>query len=228
MNDLFTDPLKYLCFSLGIVLVIGLLMNFLSNNFYTLHVFVRKFSFLDLGSPATPLELATYINGIYALPKALGERSLRSLKTYLALNFLFMPFWYGTIFLLCVQLSMKFTGSGHLFFLTLGWVQIIAWICDIIQSVFLLKKIHPKTVPSAQNIHSLMQKIGIIKWILSPGVLVICISIMIYLWLSGNYITSSLRFFIIIAIEIAFFLWLKKASTKDPEVVLDKYHDVVN
>ena len=220
--------LSYLCICLGVLLFLKLIVSVLTNNFYTLHVFVRKFSLLDLESPATPLELATYINGIYALPQELGKKSLRSLKSTLYLDFLVMPFLYGTIFLLCMQLSMKFQIVGRIFFQMLGWLQILAWIFDIIGNVYLLKKIHPKTIPSAKNLHSMMQKNTLSKYIIYLGTVVICISIMIYFWLTGNYSYISLHYFIIIILEIIAFLILKKATAKDPKIILDKYSGVVN
>ena len=230
MNNLFSIdiPLTYLCVSLGILLLLKLILNFLSNNLYTLHVFVRKFSLLDLESPATPLELATYINGIYALPQDLGKKSLQSLKSTLYLEFLVMPFLYGTIFLLCMQLSIKFHITGRIFFQILGWLQIVAWILDIIENVYLLKKLHPKTTPSGKNLHSMMQKNMLSKYIIYLGTVVICISIMIYFWLTGNYSYISLHYFLVILLEIIAFLILKKITARDPKFILDKYSSVVN
>lgn len=221
-------PLQYLCIVLAIGLLLSIVINILNNHLFTLHVFVRKFSLFDLQSPATPLELATYINGIYILPAELKKSSLRSLKAILFLDFLMMPFLYGSIFLLCMQLSGKFTGAGHPFFAILAWLQIVPWLCNVIQNIFLLKKIHPKTEPSTSSVFALMQIFGLSKWILSLGVLVICISILVYLWLEGNYRTNSLYFFIIILAEILLFLFLKKTTARNPEVILDRYHDVVN
>ena len=68
------------CIIFGMVLLTSFIMNLLSKNLYTLHVFVRKFSILDLQFPATALELATYIRGIFLLPKELSSKSLRALK----------------------------------------------------------------------------------------------------------------------------------------------------
>ncbi len=77
----------YFCISFGAMLLVSLIMNLQKNHFFTLHVFVRKFTLLDLQSPATPLELAVYIKGIFALPKQLRDSSLRALKSNLFLDF---------------------------------------------------------------------------------------------------------------------------------------------
>jgi len=183
---------------------------------------------LDLVSPATALELATYINGIYALPKQLGEKSIRSLKTNLYLDFLLMPLLYGTIFLLCMQISMKLPSFGHVLFASLAWAQIIPWICDIIENIYLLKKIHPQTIPSTPSVHAKYQLNGILKWSFSLGAVVCSISLLIYFWLTGEYLYASLYFFLIIILEIVVFFVLKKVTTKDPKIILDQYKDIGN
>jgi hypothetical protein len=230
MKDIYYIDLSlgYLCVCFGILLFLKLITSILDNNFYTLHVFVRKFSLIDLESPATPLELATYINGIYALPEELGERSLKSLKFSLYFEFIVMLFLYGTIFLLCMQLSMKFHITGRIFFQMLGWLQILEWILDIVEHVYLLKKIHPKTIPSSRNVHSMMQISTVCKYVIYLGTVVICLSIMVYFWLTGNYAYISLHYFTIIALEIIAFIILKKITAKDPKIILDKYSNVVN
>ena len=79
---------EYFCITFGAMLLIYFIMSLLSKNFYTLHVYVRKFSMIDLESPASSLELATFLKGIFKLPVDLAQNSLRSLKGHLFLNFI--------------------------------------------------------------------------------------------------------------------------------------------
>jgi hypothetical protein len=218
----------YLCISFGAMLLVSLIMNLQKNHFFTLHVFVRKFGLLDLQSPATPLELAVYINGIFALPKKLRDSSLRALKGNLFLDFLLMPLAYVSIFLLCMQISMKLTSAGHILFAILAWAQIIPWACDIIENIYLLKKIHPDAKPSKSFVHFCFQINEVLKWTFSLGAVVLCISTLAYFWLSGRYFYDSLHFILIILAEIVLFFIFKKLTTKNPKIILDQYRDVVN
>jgi hypothetical protein len=220
--------LNYVCIFLAGTLLASLLMSWLYNNFFTLHVFVRKFSLIDIKSPATPLELATYINGIFLLPKHLQQKSLRSLKGSLCVDFIVMILLYGTIFLLCMHIAEKLTSSGRLLFEVLAWLQLVALICGITGNIYLLQKIHPETKPSPDSVHFLLQIIENLKWAVSLLAVVCSISLMAYFWFTGNYLYSSLHFFIIIIVEIIVFFILKKFLTKNPKVILDQYRDVVN
>lgn len=224
----FDVNLNYVCLFLAGALLVSVLMNRLSNNYFTLHVFVRKFSLIDIKSPATPLELATYINGIFLLPKHLQQKSLRALKSTLYIDFAVMLLFYSTIFLLCMLISEKLLTSGRFLFQFLAWAQVIALICGFTGNVFLLKKIRPQTKPSSDSAHFLLQVMENSKWVISLGAVVCCISVMAYFWFSGNYLYSSLHFVIIILIEIIAFFILKKVVTKNPKRILEEYSDVVN
>lgn len=218
----------YFCIAFGAMLLVAFIMHLQSNHFFTLHVFVRKFSLIDIESPSTPLELATYINGIYALPEKLRAKSLRALKGNLLLDFLFMPLAYGTIFLLCMQISMKLTSVGHILFALIAWAQVIPWICDIIENIYLLNKIHAETKPSTPSVHKRVQVIEILKWSISLGAVVFSLSTLVYFWLAGVYFYESIHFLIIIIVEIILFFLLKKITSKDPKMILDQYRSVVN
>lgn len=220
--------LNYLWIFLAGALLASLVMSRLHNNYFTLHVFVRKFSLIDLKSPATPLELSTYINGIFLLPKHLQQKSLQSLKGSLYIDFILMPLLYGTIFLLSMLLSQKLSSRGQLLFEVLAWAQIIAFICGIISNIYLLQKIHPQTKPSSNSVHFLLQIIENSKWAVSLSAVVCSISIIVYFWFTGNYLYSSIHFILIIIAEIILFFIVKKIMSKNPKTVLEQYRDIVN
>ena len=230
MNSIFyiDVDLVYFCIVFGAMLVIALIMNWQSKYFYTLHVFVRKFSMIDLQSPASPLELATYIKGIFLLPPELARKSLRNLKANLHLDFIFMPLAYGSIFLFCMQISMKLTWAGHSIFALLAWLQIIPWICDIAENIYLLKKLRPNVQPSTPAIHRRYQVIEICKWGISLSAIVCCISITGYFWLTGQYQYNSVQFAVLLLAEIALVFIAKKIADKVSPVNLDDYKTVGN
>lgn len=218
----------YFCIIFGLMLLLGAFAKLLSKNFYTLHVFVRKFSILDLEFPDSSLELTTYIKGIFLLPKELSGRSLRSLKTYLYLDFLFIPFVYGSLFLLCLLISNKFTFLGHYIFLILAWLQLIPLICDASKNFFLLKKIRPDAQVSKQVVHKAYLTLEKIKWLLALVAAVFSLSALFYFWVTGKYSVSSFRFIITVIIEIAVFFILRKMFAKGSKIDLDKYQNIGN
>jgi hypothetical protein len=216
------------CIMFGLMLLLGAFAKSLSKNFYTLHVFVRKFSILDLEFPDSSLELTTYIRGIFLLPKELAQRSLRSLKTYLYLDFLFIPLVYGSLFLLCILISYKLTFLGHYIFLILAWLQVIPLICDAGKNFFLLKKIRPDAEVSNERIHKSYLTLEKIKWLLSLVAAVFSLSALFYFWVSGKYSVGSFRFMIIVIIEIIVFFILRKMFAKGSKIELDKYQNIGN
>jgi hypothetical protein len=230
VNNLFEMPnlATNFCVIFGLMLLLGAFAKLLSKNFYTLHVFVRKFSILDLEFPDSSLELVTYIKGIFLLPKELSRRSLRSLKSYLYLDFIFIPLVYGSLFLLCLLISHKFTFWGHYIFLILAWLQIIPFICDATKNFFLLKKIRPDAQVSTNVIHKAYLALEKVKWLLALVATVFSLSALFYFWVTGKYSTGSFRFLIIIIIEIAVFFILRKMFAKGSKIDLDKYQNIAN
>ena len=218
----------YFCIIFGLMLLVGAITKLLSKNFYTLHVFVRKFSILDLEFPDSSLELTTYIRGIFLLPKELSLRSLRSLKGYLYLDFVFIPLVYGSVFLLCMLISNEITSWGRYIFFILAWLQIIPLICDATRNFFLLKKIRPDAKVSTHVIHKTYQVLEKIKWLLTMIAAVFSLSALFYFWVSGKYSVGSLRFLIIVIIEISVFLILRKMFAKGSKIDLDKYQNIGN
>lgn len=230
MNNFFYIDLSWMYFSIffGIMLLVALYMNYQSRYYYTLHVFVRKFTLVDLQSPASPLELATYIKGIYLLPPELSKKSLHALKSNLRIEFLFMPLAFGTIFLFCMQISMKLTSVGHLLFAIIAWSQIVAWILGMIENFYLLGKIRPDVQPSALSLHRLMARIDIAKWAILLFAVVSGISVTCYFWLTGRYHYDSVQYLVLIIAEAAVVLVFKKIADKRPKVNLEIYKEVSN
>lgn len=230
MNLLFYIPdsreLFYIIF--GAMALIGVLMHLQSKNFYTLYVFVRKFSILDLEFPASALELSMYIKGIYLLPKELSSKSLRALKGRLYLHFLFIPLLYGAIFLLCIEIGNKMNHWGNYIFTTLAVIQMIPLICDVAENFYLLQKIHPNVSPSKLSVHKAYQLLGKIKWVIASVAVVFAISTLFYFWLSGNFSFRSIQFLYIIVGELIIIYILARITSKGKPIDLEKYHNIGN
>ena len=216
------------CILFGAMGLTGFIMHLQSKNFYTLHVFVRKFSMLDLQFPASALELATYIRGIFLLPKELSTRSLRAIKGQLYVDFFFIPLLYSTIFLLCILVSNKMNLTGDYIFTALAWIQIIPFLCDLAENFYLLQKIKPDSQASKSSVHKAYQLLGKIKWGVAGIAIVLCISTLCYFWLTGNFSYSSVKYLIVILIILMVLIALIRVTANSYKIDLGPYHNIGN
>jgi len=216
------------CILFGAMALTGFIMHWQSKNFYTLHVFIRKFSMLDLQFPASALELATYIRGIFLLPKELSSRSLRALRRQLYADFLFIPLLYGTIFLLCILVSHKMSFLGNYIFTALAWIQIIPFVCDLAENFYLLQKIHPNVKASRPSVHKAYQSLGKIKWGIAGIAIVFCISTWCYFWLTGNFSYSSVKYLIVILLILIVLIVLIRVTANSSKIDLGQYQNIGN
>lgn len=230
MNFLFYINVSWgcICLTFGAAILIGFFMYLLSKNFYTLHVFVRKFSMLDLEFPVSALELTTYIKGIFLLPKELSQKSLHSLKRRLYLNFLFIPLKYLTVFLLCIRLSQKMSYLGDYIFIILAWIQIIPTVCDLIENFYLLQKLHPDAEISSPATHKNYQLMARTKWGVFLVAVVCSISSLCYFWLIGNFSSHSLKYLIILIAELVVIFILVRVTKNSSKINLDQYQNIGN
>ncbi len=213
----------YFCIAFGAMLVISFIMNQQSKNFYSMHMVIRKFSIIDLEFPPSAMELAIFIKGIFLLPDELSKKSLHALKGQLYLDFIFMPAVYGSIFILCMKVSMKMTSFGHVFFAILAWLQCIAWLCDIIENIYLLNKIKSQPVVSKPAVHIAYQINEIIKWGIALTAVVCCVAAIFYFWLVGLYSHNSINYLLIITAELIIIFIAKKITAKNEIEKLEKF-----
>ena len=211
------------CIVFAIALLISFIMSIQGKNFYMMHLVIRKFSIIDFEFPASALELASVIKDIFSLPETLAKKSLKALKSQLYLDFLFMPALYGSIFILSMKVSGKMIYFGHSLFAVLAWLQFIAWICDVIENIYLLNKINPEPVVSTPVVHKAYEVLEIIKWGIPLITAVCCIAAIFYYWLAGSYSDNSLYFLIITGIELFVFFALKKFTAKTEKHNLDNF-----
>jgi hypothetical protein len=213
----------HFCISFGVMLFFHVIMGLQSNNFFTRHMVVRKFSILDLEFPPSATEMVNFIKDIFSLPGAQAKKTLKALRGQLMLDFLFMPAFYGSVFIVSMKVSMKMVYFGHKFFAVLAWIQCIAWLCDIIENIYLLNKIRPEPSVSNNMVFKSYEVLETFKWGI-PLLAVVCsIAAMCYFWLVGSYSYDSLFYLIIIAIEIVIYFGIKKVTTKSEGSLLKKF-----
>lgn len=203
------------CMFFGIMLLISFLMALQGRHFYTKDVVIRKFSIMDLEIPATSLELKNVIAGLYDLPPEQSRKSIGALKGQLYLDFLYMPFAYGCIHIACALIAGKMEHqAGRAVFTAFAYLQFLPWLFDIIENIYLLSKIKPNVTESSHSVHKAYLAMEAIKWGIALTGAVCAIAALCYFWLSGNYATDSVRYFVFIILEIIIFAVLLKFVTK--------------
>ncbi len=198
----------------GLMLFTTFIMGFFSRDFYTQDVVKKKFSIMDLEIPATQKELANVIRGLYKLPRPEAVKAIKALRWHLYIDFLFMPVAYGAIFLLCMLVSGKMMTYGIYVYSGLAWLQIVPWVCDIIENIYLLSKIRPHSPLSTPGIHKAYLIMEGFKWGIAAAGVIGAISAVCYFWLSTDYETGSLHYLLIIIAEIISFLILGRLFLK--------------
>lgn len=214
MQVYINDPWLIFCIAFGVILITNFIMFRQGRNFYTMDVVLRKFNITDLELPSSVKELPNLINGIFALPDEKKRKTLSTLKTQLYVDFIFIPAAYSAIFLLCMNVSHKMT-LGKELFAALAWLQVISFVLDIIENIYLLTKIHPALAQTNKSEHLAFQIIEIIKWGLALIAIVCSVSAIIYFWLVGRYSIESLKYLLIIIIELIVFITAMVVSKKN-------------
>ncbi|MBA4168362.1 MAG: hypothetical protein H0X41_12615 [Chitinophagaceae bacterium] len=200
------------CIAVAVLLLTALVMQFFGGFFITKDVLVRNFTILDLEMASTEMEIDNTLKGIIKLEPPAVEKVIKSLKNHLYADFLFMPAAYGTIFIACMKVAWKMPEPGVIFFTLLGWIQIAAWISDIMENIYLLGKIgrlNSVYKPSYLSFHA-YQVLEIVKWGFSLLAVVCVLSALMYFWISGLYMGQSLKYLLIVVIEIVVFGGLMK------------------
>ncbi|MEP7145200.1 MAG: hypothetical protein ABI707_20105 [Ferruginibacter sp.] len=199
----------------GLFLTLTFIMMRQSRNFYTKDVVVRKFTMMELEVPATARELVNLIKGLYLLPPAQSKKSINALRAQLKLDFLFMPLAYGSIFLLNWKVAFKMQLQiGHYVFLAFAFLQLVAWICDIIENIYLLGKIEPEPKMTSDKNHKNYLRMEAVKWGISLTATVCAVSAVFYFWLTGNFSSGSFYYLLIMLGELVIFFMAVKVFSK--------------
>lgn len=203
------------CVAVALLSVTALLMQWMGGFLITKDVLVRDFTILDLELASKEIEIDNTIKGITQLEPDISAKVIRFLKGMLYADFLFMPAAYGGIFIACMKVAYKMPESGQIYFSILGWLQAAAWISDIIENLYLLKKIGRRgEAGKALLPFVLYQWLEVVKWGLSLLGVVGTLSALMYFWISGLYMAESLGYLLAIAVELIAFVLLMQMLRK--------------
>lgn len=208
-----TNTWLLFCITFGVMQLAAAVMGQLSKRFYTNDGTVRSFSVLDLEFAASATEIISLIKGIYLLPDAAKSKAtIKALKWQLYVDFIFMPAAYGSVFLACNKVStMLATPWGQHVFAVLAWLQLLPWLCDVLENCYLLGKIVPEPSVTPPKYFKLYQFNELVKWGLSLTGAVCSIAALFYFWLAGHFSPGSLVYLLIVLAEIIVIPRLVKA-----------------
>ncbi len=191
----------------SLLLIVLFIMMKQSQHFYTKDPIVRKFSIMELEVPATPKELKNLIKGLYELSPKEAEKSVAALLSQLKLDFLFMPLAYGSIFLLSWRVANKMQlNFGYYIFIGFAFLQIVPWVFDIIENVYLINKIKRDVKETDEKKHKQYLLMEAAKWGIALTATVCSISAVCYFWLTGNYSSTSFWYLLIFLTETIIFI----------------------
>ncbi|MFY0256302.1 hypothetical protein ACDQ55_20370 [Chitinophaga sp. 30R24] len=207
-----TTTWSWFCLAIAVLLLTTFIMGQLSKQFYTMHIVLRRFSIIDLEFPAFKGEIKEMVKDIYRLDPAESQRTLWALRKHLWVDFLFMPAAYGSNFLVCMNVAGKLNCSGQTFYVALAWAQAIPWILDVIENIYLLNSLHPSVKAFTPIGLKAWQWLEKFKWGLSLLGMVSGVSALLYFWLTGRYLTSSLPYLAILIGEVLVFIIISLLS----------------
>lgn len=144
------------------------------------------FGFLDLQFPSSEQELCNIMKG-------LSPTIRTALRAHLWVDFLFMAGFYPSIAILCIIVGYK-TDVGQYFFWLMAAFQLAAWLFDILENGYCLRKLR-KPVPGATN--NAFQTYSFFvyaKFILCLAGLASAVPALFYCWITGDFETGSLSY----------------------------------
>ena len=230
MNQFITLSPFWIAAFAGVALLLSSIMGVLSKNFVTLHVFIRKFKMLDLEFATTPLELSTYVNGIFnkEMPEELSGKCYRSIKAFLILSILCQILIATVFFFTCHLIAANLKGIHRIFFLGLAWLQVASLLCGFVRVIFFLSYIKAGAKPLSQKTFKVNEVIEIIKWAIPLITGVVIISYFLFVWFSGVANLQLLDIVMLLIAEVFIVFLIKKYVIKIKPVNVEMYRSVGN
>ena len=180
------------------------IMDILALRFVTFTRVRRKFTIFDLEFTATPGELVQLLKGIDSLDLKQAMQVKKALRLHLFTDFLFMLCVYPGVAMLCIKTASKMKGIGDEIFLTLASIQMLAFLFDIIENVYLLNKLRKPEI-STPYVHRMYKRMVMTKWAIAIAGSICSIFGLLYFWIVGEFSRpSALVPFIVLAIIL---LW---------------------
>ena len=109
----------------------------------------KKFSMLGLEFATGRCYIYWVLSRIKLLPGNLDQAVYKKLRAQLYTDFLFMPGAYSGIAIFCLIAGSKPGMPAGQLLNFLAYLQPIAWLCDIIENIYLLQQVKRPALPGA-------------------------------------------------------------------------------
>ena len=217
MMVLIDNPWFYFCIAFAVMLLATWLMGMQGAYLFTKDPLRRKFSMMEMEFPDNKSDLSYLVRGIYQLPDE-AAKTIKALRIQLLVDYLlFIPATYGGIFILCMATASKLTSTVGIYFFTIvAWGQCLCFALDYIENTYFWIIIGNRDlpVPAGDGTFKLMEVLEALKWGFSLVGGIGGFSAIVYFWLSGEYVASSLQFIVVFFAEIGAFVLLQALSRK--------------
>lgn len=158
------------------------------------------FNILDLQFPSSEQELCNIMKGLSPAAK-------KAVRAHLWVDFLFMAGFYPSIAILCIIVGYK-TDVGQYFFWLVAALQLFAWLFDILENGYCLRKLREPVPGATNNAFKSYSFFVYAKFALCLAG-VISVPALFYSWITGDFETGSLLYGGIMLAEIAVAWWIK-------------------
>lgn len=237
MNSIIISiPNLWICFlaSSTLTMIFAYIMHRQSLMLFTRIGTKKKFSVMDLEFPSSSVDLRKVLSGINKLEPKQIIKTKKALKGNLYVDFLFMPFAYFTIFLLCMHIADR---NGNPVFAILAWLQVITWICDLWENSYILKiykSVNSVNSVPAVNLNCIDEKncstafdhykeesgfivfkyMVRIKWAIALAGLICSLLMLFYYWITRQYNTEALPYLYMFFGVVILFIIISMFSKK--------------
>jgi hypothetical protein len=200
---------QWYCALAGISLLTTIWMKYYQKSFFTRDGVTRAFTISDLEFPSSGNDMVNVLNGIFKLPQS--QKIASALRRNLLVDFLFMPATYISLFILCMAVSNKmYSPFGTIGFQIFAWLQLLAWVFDIFENIYLLKKIKPNIQAPSKGSFLVYSFAVHIKWAIALLGGICSMMVLLYFWIEGKFDKGNLHYLLILIAEIVGFLLLNK------------------
>jgi hypothetical protein len=197
----------YFILCLTVFFITTIWMAQIAKHFYTHSLTRVSFSIFDLEFPISEEVLVKLIDRTDSITK-------KYLRQHLCVDFLFMGATYTGIGLLCYITALKMEYAGRYVFMILAFLQILPWLFDIAENLYLLNKVAHPVVASSDRVFKIFQFIVKAKFVIALLGAVCSIFGLLYFWITGWFQPASLIYLVIIVFEIVVFIFISKSLNK--------------
>lgn len=197
LHYIFEAPWPHFILHFTLFLFTTLWMSALARRFRTVDTDLGEvpFSIFDLQFPSSETELCKLLSSATSDGKW-------ALRMHLLVDFLFMIAVYPMIAILCLALGEK-TGMGKYFFWLIAALQMVAFLFDILENLYLLRRLRKPQVSGGFGRFTFFVYA---KFMLAFLGVSVTLPVIFYFWMTGTTAAGTLQYIGIAILEVVVFM----------------------